>query len=78
MASNDSPTPSRKMVTFPNIYPLWRTRRPVVLVLVDPFSKSNDSDNSMDEDGGNNKPNPSLQRGVFCQHYRYLVVTLKA
>ena len=51
---------SVEMVTCPDTYPLWRTRRPVVLVLTDPPSK---------EDNGKEAS------GVYHHHYRYLVVT---
>jgi len=59
---------SVEMVTCPDTYPLWRTRRPVVLVLTDPPPKL------ADDDGDNNKTG-SAESGVFHHHYRYLAVT---
>jgi len=61
---------SVEMVTCPDTYPIWRTRRPVVLVLTDP-SKANVAD-GMDADDENE---PTSSSGVFHHHYRYLVVT---
>mmetsp|Transcript_21523 Transcript_21523/g.46034 ORF Transcript_21523/g.46034 Transcript_21523/m.46034 type:complete len:194 (-) Transcript_21523:185-766(-) len=74
-SSNDWYASRVEMVTCPETYPLWRTRRPVVLVLTDPLSKSNDGDINMEEDGGSNEPNSRSGRGVFRHHYRYLAVT---
>ena len=63
---------SVEMVTCPDTYPIWRTRRPVVLVLTDPPNKDKSSD-SMDD--GADDDNNDCKSGVYHHHYRYLVIT---
>jgi len=58
---------SVEMVTCPDTYPIWRTRRPVVVMLTDSSKKGN---STMDADGENNN-----EPSVFHHRYRYLVVT---
>ncbi|KAL7493464.1 hypothetical protein ACHAWT_002460 [Skeletonema menzelii] len=60
---------SVEMVTSPETYPIWRTRRPVVLVLTDKKSKRESADDMDDEDDDDNDST------VLHHHYRYLVVT---
>ena len=55
---------SVEMVTCPDTYPVWRTRKPVVIVLPDPKKAAN-NDTTAD----------SMEEGVYHHRYRYLVVT---
>ena len=78
---------SVEMVTCPETYPLWRTRRPVIVALTDKAtitttSTSNNSENvhMLDDDDDDEKaavaaPSSSSQSGIHHHRYRYLVVT---
>lgn len=72
MGMHDSRAPwyasSVEMVTSPETYPIWRTKRPVVIVLTD----RNDGSSGMDDGDGDGGPSYS---GVYHHRYRYLVVT---
>ena len=57
-------TSSVEMVTCPDTYPIWRTRRPVIIVLTD----DEKYEDSMDDGDGSSS-------SVYNHHYRYLVVT---
>eukprot|EP00577_Skeletonema_sp_RCC1716_P004103 CAMPEP_0113381280 /NCGR_PEP_ID=MMETSP0013_2-20120614/5211_1 /TAXON_ID=2843 ORGANISM="Skeletonema costatum, Strain 1716" /NCGR_SAMPLE_ID=MMETSP0013_2 /ASSEMBLY_ACC=CAM_ASM_000158 /LENGTH=1269 /DNA_ID=CAMNT_0000263683 /DNA_START=8 /DNA_END=3817 /DNA_ORIENTATION=- /assembly_acc=CAM_ASM_000158 len=61
---------SVEMVTSPDTYPIWRTRRPVVLVLTDKKSKRESVDDMDDDDDDDDNDST-----VFHHNYRYLVVT---
>lgn len=63
---------SVEMVTSPETYPIWRTRKPVVLVLTDKKSKRESVDD-MDADDDDDVDN--VKRAVIQHNYRYLVVT---
>jgi hypothetical protein len=60
---------SVEMVTTPETYPLWRTRRPVIVALTDATATttSNGTDSMQQEE--------EASSGVHHHRYRYLVVT---
>jgi len=70
---------SVEMVTSPETYPIWRTKRPVVLVLPDKEKKGAKNEDEIGEmmDVGENSENqpPGETSGVYHHHYRYLVTT---
>ena len=82
---HDSRTPwyasSVEMVTSPETYPIWRTKRPVVLVLPDrnnsgtEYEENADGTMDMDADADDENEPGAASGGVFHHHYRYLVVT---
>ena len=65
---------SVEMVTTPETYPIWRTRKPVVLALTDKESKQESVDD-MDADDDDGDGNVNVKSAVFHHTYRYLVVT---
>ena len=64
---------SVEMVTSPEMYPIWRTRRPVVLVLTDKKSRR-ESEDDMEADNNHHNHDDNQQQ-VYRHNYRYLVVT---
>lgn len=64
---------SVEMVTSPETYPIWRTRRPVVLVLTDKKSKRKSSIGGLEDMEADD--DDYADSAVFLHHYRYLVVT---
>lgn len=64
---------SVEMVTSPDTYPIWRTRKPVVLVLTDKKTKRKSSIGGLEDMDADD--DDYADSAVFLHHYRYLVVT---
>ena len=64
---------SVEMVTSPDTYPIWRTRKPVVLVLTDKKSKRKSSIGGLEDMDADD--DDYADSAVYHHHYRYLVVT---